>query len=61
MSLLLVSPAWALDFDHEISRQSADSAQIVSTLGRGKSFSSAKSSSKVSVKLIQKKKLRKRL
>jgi len=63
LCLLLSSPAWGLDLDHEIAQAEADSAQILSTLGRHKKAASAtstKSSREVQVKMIAKPKAGKR-
>jgi hypothetical protein len=64
LSLIFSSQALlALDLDREISKQNADSAQILSTLGRSKrpnAKTSKDTNRKVMVKLIPSKKARKR-
>ncbi len=57
------SLTWALDLDREISKQSSDAAQILSTLGRDKRVhmkTSSDASSKLEVQLIKRQKSRKR-
>lgn len=60
--LMLSSQAWGLDLDHVIAQNEADSAQILSTLGRDKSANAAtskKTHKLVQVKLLKKTKTRK--
>lgn len=60
---VLSSPAWGLDLDREIAQNEADSAQIMSTLGRSAasvSHSETKSDRKLQVKLIKRVKRHKR-
>ena len=54
---MLSSSAWALDLDHEVSRQEAEAAQVLSTLGRGRAVSAATSAdteARVKVQLLHK-------
>ncbi len=60
--LMLSSQAWGLDLDHVIAQNEADSAQILSTLGRDKGANAAtskKTHKLVQVKLLKKTKTRK--
>lgn len=60
--LFISSQAWGLDLENVIAKNEADSAQILSTLGRDKTANAAtsKSTSKmVRVKLVKKTKARK--
>ena len=60
--LILSSQAWGLDLENVIAKNESDSAQILSTLGRGKTANAATSKSTrkmVRVKLLKKTKARK--
>ncbi len=63
LSLMLSSTAWGLDLDHEISKAEGASAQILGTLGRGKTVNAATTAdtdAKVQIQLRPKSKTGKR-